>query len=118
MAANTLARIETVELDGADGPLTAVMLSLDIADRANAPAFIREVAETFKAHRMCSPPETAGLLVTIMGELSAEQFAEHWRKLAAEDAILAQFMGRMQLADVVQGTSSGRVLSSASLLRE
>lgn len=118
MVANTLAKIETVELDGEGGPLTAIMVALNIANPARAKSFTRRVAEAFKAHRMCSPPETAGLLVTIIGKLSAERFAEHWRGLAAEDAILARFMGQMQLADVMQGTKSGRVLSSASLLSE
>jgi hypothetical protein len=67
MVANTLAKIETVELDGEDGPLAAVMVSLNIADPRNDPSFIREVTESFKPQRMCSPPETARLLVTTTG---------------------------------------------------
>jgi hypothetical protein len=88
MAANTLARIETVELDGEDGSLTAITVALNIADPHRAPSFIREVTETFKAHRMGSPPETAGLLVTILGQLSAERFAEHWRRLTTDSGPL------------------------------
>lgn len=118
MAANTLAKIETVVLDGEDGPLTAIMVALNIVAPETAPAFIREVAETFKAHRMCSPPNTAGLLITIIGELSADAFTEQWRALVAEDAILAHFMGQMRVADVMQGTTQGKALSSASLAGE
>jgi hypothetical protein len=118
MAANTLVKIESVELNGEDGPLTAIMVALNIADPRRAPAFIREVAETFKAHRMCSPPKTTGLLVTILGQLPAERFVEQWRKLAVEDEMLAHFMSQLSVADVMQGTADGRVLSSASLLGE
>jgi hypothetical protein len=116
MTANSLVKIETVVLNGEKGPLTAIMVALNIAAPDTAPAFIREVAETFKVHRMGSPPDTAGLLVTIIGSLAAGVFADQWRALVAEDAILAHFMGQMRTADVMQGTPQGKVLSSASLL--
>lgn len=116
MATNSLAKIETVELHDKDGQLTAIMVALNIAAPETTTAFIQEVAETFKKQRMCSPPNTAGLLVTIIGQLSAEAFAEQWRALVAKDAILAHFMGQMRVADVMQGTAQGKVVSSASLL--
>lgn len=116
MASNQIASIETVTGERDGEALTAIMVALNVRDPRNAPAFIQEVAETFKNHRMCSPPETAGLLVTIIGKLTAEEFREHWRTLVARDPILASFMGQMKVADVMQGTPRGEVLSAASHL--
>lgn len=118
MTANALAKIESVVLNGENGPLTAAIVAFNIAVPKTAPAFIREVAESFIKRRMRSPPNTAGLLVTIIGQLLAAAFAEQWRTLVAEDSILAHFMGETRVADVMQGTAQGRVLSSASLLSE
>lgn len=116
MAANEISKIETVEVEGPDGPLVAIMVALDISDSRNAEAFILEVVEAFKSRRMCSPPETAGMLVTMFGDLSAEKFCENWRRLTPDDGVLAYFMSQMKFADVLQGTPEGEVLSSASLL--
>jgi hypothetical protein len=71
-----------VTLNGRDGPLVAILIGLDLPDRNQAEAFVAEVADKFKAQRMLSPPETARLCVTLIGELSAEEFARRWKELA------------------------------------
>jgi hypothetical protein len=115
---NAINILDTVSFVASDGPLVAIMIGLNIADLDQADAFVREVAERFKAHRMISPPETAGLCVTIIGELSAGEFARRWRDLVARDEILRLFMGKMRIADVIRGTPSGQQLESVSLLQE
>ena len=116
MQTNTIAKIETVNVDGPNGPMTAIMISLNAYDPFNASAFIQEVISAFKSQRMMSAPNTSGLLVTIMGPLSAETFAQQWRAVARADQPLAFFMSQMTVADVIQGTPSGQVLSKASLV--
>lgn len=96
--------------------MNAIMISLDIGDAATVQAFVKVVIGTFKSQRMLSPPDTSGLLVTIIGPLRAEAFATQWRAAALVDQPLALFMGQMTIADVIQGTPSGEVLSQASLI--
>lgn len=116
MATNRIAQMKAVQTQDAQGPLTAIMIAVDVADIGSAPAFVQEVADKFKAYRMMSPPDTAGMLVTIMGTLAAGDFAKRWKAIAAKDQALALFMSQMRVADVIQGTPQGQVLSSASLL--
>lgn len=116
MQTNNIAKIETVNLNGPNGPMTAIMISLNIYDLVTVPAFIQEVITTFKSQRMLSPPNTSGMLVTIMGSLPAESFAQHWRAAAQTDQSMAFFMSQMTIADVMQGTPAGQMLSKASLL--
>ena len=67
--------LKTATINGPDGPLIAVMVGIDVPDPGEADAFMLHVLEKFKAHRMISPVETAGLLVSIIGDLSAQEFA-------------------------------------------
>src|SRR5258705_11007282 len=103
MARNSIANMKTVNLQSPSGPLAAIMIEVDVPDVQTADAFVAEVAAKFKMYRMSSPPATSGLLITIIGDFSAAQFARRWRELAAGDQILGVFMSRMQIADVVRG---------------
>ncbi len=94
------------------------MVGLDIPDVQTADAFVAEVAAQFKMQRMSSPPYTSGLLITIIGELPAAQFVRRWRELAATDPILAAFMSRMRIADVMRGLPSGQPSETLSLLHD
>lgn len=113
---NSIAQIKIVEVDGPSGPANAMMVAVNIDDPQTAEAFVSQVAEEFKLHRMVAPPDTSLLLMTIIGGLSAERFAARWKAIEQEDEVVRAFMSRMLVADVIQGTSGGEQLSSVSLL--
>jgi hypothetical protein len=115
MASNRIRSLNTATLESPNGPVVAIMMALDIAEVSQLDDFLNLVVEKFKAHRMCSPPETAALLVTIIGNVSAEHFAQRWAALTSKDQILRRFMAEMQLADVLLGTDSGEVIEMVSL---
>lgn len=116
MAENAVASIRTTELVDEQGPAAAIMVALDVGDAASAPAFVVEVATVFKSQRMLSPPTTRQLLVTLIGDMTAADFAERWRRLATTDPMLRFFMQQMRRADCVHGTREGGQLDAASLL--
>jgi hypothetical protein len=118
MAANAIRDFQVVPLDGPDGPSVAMMISLDVGNPGTAQDFVADVADRFKLERMMAPPDTSVMLVTIIGDLSASEFSDHWLALQRSDPMLETFMHKMDLADVVQGTSDGQELSRASLLSE
>ncbi|WP_237712410.1 hypothetical protein [Pedosphaera parvula] len=93
-------------------------MGLNIPDPQNADSFVKQVVEKFKVQRMCSSPDTSVLLITIVSEMPAALFVDHWRKLAADDKILNFFTSQMQKADVVRGTAAGQTLETVSLLSE
>ena len=74
------------------------------------------VVEAFKVNRMIAPPATNRLLITVIGEQTAAQFASEWHLVARKDPIVNAFMSKMAVAEVVQGTPQGAVRSQASLL--
>jgi hypothetical protein len=113
---NSIDHVKTVSVDGPSGSANAMMMALNVGDPAGAEAFMPEVAEQFKLHRMVAPPDTSMLLVTIIGGLPAERFAAWWQQIAGRDGIVQAFMSLMVVADVVQGTPAGQQLSRASLL--
>lgn len=116
MASNQIRSVSTATVDSPNGPVVAIMMALDLGEIGQVDAFMKQVAEKFKAHRMCSPPETAALLVTIIGSLPAQGFVCRWAALTHNDEVLQHFMAGMQIADVIRGTTSGDVIEMASLL--
>ncbi len=94
----------------------ALTLSVDVNDAATASAFVFDVVEAFKVNRMIAPPTTNRLLITVIGEQTATQFANEWHLAAAKDPIVGAFMSKMAVAEVVQGTAQGAVRSQSSLL--
>ncbi len=115
-APNTIANLKTMALQSPDGPVTAIVMGLNIPDLPGADAFIQEVAEKFKVQRMCSSPDTSVMLITIVGELPASHFVQRWRQLAADDKVLGHFMSQMRKSDVLRGTVAGQTLETVSLL--
>jgi hypothetical protein len=113
---NSVAQVKTIATNGPKGPTIAMMMAVDIGDAANGEVFVSEVAEQFKLHRTIVPPNTSMLLVTLVGDLSADRFASHWRDVVRQDGVVRAYMSLMQVADVIQGTKSGQQLSKASLL--
>jgi hypothetical protein len=113
---NTIANLKALNLQSAEGPVAAIVIGLNIPDVQGADSFIQEVAEKFKLQRMCSPPTTSVLLITVVTELPAARFVERWHELEAQDKILEFFMSQMRKADVVRGTVLGETLENISLL--
>jgi hypothetical protein len=93
-----------------------MMMAVNINDRVSAEQFVSDVVEQFKLNRMMAPPDTSMLLITLIGGMSAEQFAAKWKELAERDDVVRGFMSLLSVADVVQGTKTGQELSKASLL--
>ena len=114
---NTIANLKTMALQSSNGPVTAIVMGLNIRDQQNADAFIQEAAEKFKVQRMCSSPDTSVMLITIVSEMPASHFVKRWRQIAADDKILGFFMSQMRKADVLRGTVAGQTLETVSLLQ-
>ena len=114
---NSIAQVKTVTLEGPKGPANAMMIAINIDDPSTSEEFIQQVAEQFKVHRMLAPPDTAMLLISLVGALSAERFAGRWNEIEQRDEVVRAFMAQMAVADVIQGTKTGQQLSKASLLR-
>jgi hypothetical protein len=83
------------------GEFPAIVMGLNIADDDTAESFLDHVVEQFKNQRMCSPPTTAHMTITIVGSMSAERFRDLWAQRSAGDPILKVFMSKMVLADVL-----------------
>jgi hypothetical protein len=113
---NSIANLKTVNAQSADGPVPVIVMGLNIGDEDRVDEFVREVVEKFKAQRMCSPPTTAVMLITIMSPMPLKRFVDRWNELAREDKILGFFMSQMQKADVVRGTAAGVTLEQVSLV--
>ena len=117
-ALNTIANLKTVSAQSLDGPITLIVIGLNIPDLQNADSFVKNVAEKFKVQRMCSSPDTSQLLITIISDMPATRLADLWRQLAADDEILSFFMSRMRKAEVLRGTVAGQTLETVSLVHE
>src|SRR5450755_834927 len=107
MSTNKILQIQTVAGGTQADPHFAILANVDIYDADTVEVFLREVVKTFISHRMCSPPETDGLLLTIIGDCSAVRCVELWRQFMAEDNVLLFFMSQMRVADVIRGSESG-----------
>jgi hypothetical protein len=77
-----------------------------------------DVAEKVVLQRTCSPPDTAILFISIIGDLPAPEFKKRWRSLVAKDKILSFYMSQMKEATVLRGLSDGTVLEQESLFAD
>ena len=113
--ANSIHNLDTKWFKNDSGEFPAIVMGLNILDTARADLFLDEVVELFKKQRMCSPPQTANMTVTLAGDMTAEDFRARWIGRAARDPILKHFMSLMVLADVlhIQGRE---LLDRASLI--
>jgi hypothetical protein len=110
-----LAKIQTVEVDGPDGPMIAIMANYNF-DPPLTDIMVRRAVDTIRNQRMCSPPETNALLVTIIGDIKLNEFLPKWHDAVAADPAMSVFMPMMAIADVMRGTESGELLESDSLI--
>lgn len=94
----------------------ALSLALDVPEPSRLLGFLEEVVHRFKAEHMAGPPDTRFLLITLVGEVAAAEFAQLWRTAIANDLPARALVGTLHSADIVQGDDRGRVLGQASLL--
>lgn len=116
---NSIHNLDTKWYENETGEFPAIVMGLNVHDPDNLDRFMDEVVEKFKAHRTCSPPETAHMSITILGYLTSDEFKEHWNKQLSEDEILKVYMSQMSLADVQHFTKSDgefKVIDEISLI--
>ena len=94
----------------------ALFMALEVAEPDRLVGFLEDVVARFKAERIAGPPDARFLLITIVGEVSAAEFADAWRAATASDAPARALLGALHQADVMQGDAQGGVLGQASLL--
>ena len=112
---NSIHNLDTRIFQNDSGEFPAIVMGLNIPDAESAAAFLDHVVQQFKNQRMCSPPDTANMTITLSGNLTAERFRELWTQLYATDPILKTFMSMMVLADVLH-IRGRELLDRASLL--
>jgi hypothetical protein len=98
---NSIHNLDTKWFRNDTGEFPAIVIGLNIVDDDTAESFLDCVVEQFNNQRMCSPPTTAHMTITIVGNMSAERFRDLWAQRAACDPILKVFMSKMVLADVL-----------------
>ena len=94
----------------------ALFMTLDVAEPSRLVGFLEDVVTRFKIERMSGPADARFMLITVVGDVSADEFADAWRDATAHDAPARALLGAMHQADVMQGDAAGRVLGQASLL--
>lgn len=94
----------------------ALFIALDVAAPSHLLGFLEEVVMRFKAERMSGPPDARFMLITLVGDISAGDFAQAWQASIVNDAPARALLGTLHQADVMQGDEQGRVIGQASLL--
>jgi hypothetical protein len=112
---NSIHNLDTKWFQNDTGEFPAIVMGLNIPDEETADSFLDHVVEQFKIQRMCSPPATANMTITIAGNMTALQFCEMWTRRSADDPILQAFMSMMVLADVLH-IHGRELLDRASLI--
>jgi hypothetical protein len=114
-AANCIVNLGTKSFRNNSGEFPAIVMGLNILDMASKDAFLDEVVEKFKGQRMCSPPQTVNMTVTIAGDMVAAEFRSLWLHRCGRDPILKHFTSLMVLADVLH-IQGNQLLDRASLI--
>ena len=98
---NSIHNLETKWFKNESGEFPAIVMGLNVQDRQTVDSFLDHVIQQFKNQRMCSPPATTNMTITLAGEMSAEEFCAAWGIRASRDPVLKHFMSLMVLADVL-----------------
>ncbi len=114
---NAIVNLKTVHSQSPEGPVSIVVMGLNIPDPDSADSFIQHAAEKFTLQRTCSPPTTDRMLITVVTSMPLQQIVNRWHQIAANDPILNFYMSQMKAADVIRGTTVGVTLETASLVR-
>jgi hypothetical protein len=112
---NSIHNLDTKWFRNDAGEFPAIVMGLNIFDEETAGSFLDNVIEKFKSQRMCSPPTTAHMTITVAGNMSAERFRDVWAQHSASDPILKHFMSMMVHADVLH-IRGRELLDRASLI--
>ena len=64
----------------------ALFMTLDVAKPTRLTGFLEDVVTRFKIERMSGPPDARFMLITVVGDVSAAEFADAWRAATAHDA--------------------------------
>jgi len=112
---NSIHNLDTKWYRNDAGEFPAIVMGLNIFDEDNAESFLDHVIQQFKNQRMCSPPTTVHMTITLAGNMSAERFCDLWAQRSISDPILKQFMSMMVLADVLH-IRGRELLDRASLI--
>ncbi len=112
---NSIHNLDTRLFKNESGEFPAIVMGLNVQDRQTVDSFLNHVVEQFKNQRMCSPPDTANMTITIAGEMTAEEFRTAWASHVSKDPILKHFMSLMVLADVLH-IRGRELLDRASLI--
>jgi len=112
---NTIQILDTRMFENETGKFPAILMGLNIPDSGDDEAFLDSIVEKWKCQRMCSPPETANMTITLVGDMTAARFRDLWLVRSAGDPILTHFMSLMVHADVLH-IRGRELLDSASLL--
>jgi len=112
---NSIHNLDTKLFKNQSGEFPAIVMGLNVQDRQTVDSFLNHVVEQFKNQRMCSPPDTANMTITIAGEMTAEEFRTAWVSRVSKDPILKHFMSLMVLADVLH-IRGRELLDRASLI--
>lgn len=112
---NSIHNLTTKSFKNDSGEFPAIVMALNIGEISTVDTFLDDVVEQFKRQRMCSPPRTANMTITIVGDMTAEDFRTHWIGRAVRDPILGHFMSLMVLADVLH-IRGRELLDRASLI--
>jgi hypothetical protein len=112
---NSIHNLDTKWFRNDSGEFPAIVMGLNILDTRTAGAFLDHVIEQFKRQRMCSPPATANLTITIAGDMTAEEFRAAWLTRVSSDPVVKHFVSMMVVADVLH-IRGRELLDRASLL--
>ncbi len=113
--ANSIVNLATKWFEDDSGEYPAVVMGLNIFDAISAETFVDHVIEQFKNQRMCSPPETAAMTITIAGVMTSQNFCALWLRKVNGDPVLKHFMSMMTTADVLH-IKGKDLLNRASLI--
>jgi len=102
--------------DGGDDGGYALFIALEVSQPDRLPFFLEEVVTRFKRERATGPADARFMLITVVGEVSAADFAHAWQVSIANDAPARALLGMLHQADVIQGDSLGGMIGQASLL--
>jgi|SRR5215469_1361463 len=112
---NSIVNLDTKWFENESGKFPAIVMGLNIVELSSVEAFVDHAIEKFKYQRMCSPPNTANMMITVAGVISAEDFCARWHERLGKDPILKHFMSLMVVADVLH-IEGHNLLDRASLV--
>jgi hypothetical protein len=110
---NEFKKIETRQISESN---SAILVSVNMDDPETASGFVKDAMESIKLQCMVSAPSTDMLCVSLIGRISAREFAAYWNEHAAADVVASTLMQKMRVADVIHGTARGELLEKISLL--